>query len=392
MKSWKKIVFLCLLLPFTAAAQIENFRLSDSAKISIITLGPGQDELYSAFGHSAIRVHDPEHHFDAAFNYGVFDFNQPHFYLNFARGYLYYKLGVHDYNLFEDHYIDENRYVHEQILNLTPEEKQKVMNFLSWNSQPENEHYRYDYFYENCATKMPAVIKKVLGDSVVFDESHIRSDFTIRDLTDLYLTQQPWGDLGIDIFLGWPMDKVATPYEYMFLPDYVELGFDHATIIRNGTAVPLVEKKLVKNVHVGTDEASSLPKPLLVFSLFAILTAAICVLDVKKNKISRWFDGLLFGVTGLLGVLLVVLWLFTDHAAAARNLNILWALPTHLVAAIALLKNPSWLRGYFGVTFLLSVGLLISWTFLPQHLHYALIPVVVAIGLRSFLNYKFRSR
>ncbi|MBK7651078.1 MAG: DUF4105 domain-containing protein [Flammeovirgaceae bacterium] len=119
-------------------------------------------ELYAAFGHSAIRVNDPELKFDAAYNYGVFDFNQPNFYLNFARGYLYYKLGVYSYVDFRDYYIEHNRFVHEQVLDLTAEQKQQVFDYLDWNSKPENQTYRYDYFYNNCATKYAMYLLKSL--------------------------------------------------------------------------------------------------------------------------------------------------------------------------------------------------------------------------------------
>jgi hypothetical protein len=119
----KKFLFLLFCVSFTGYGQ--SVQLSEQATISVITCGPWQGELYSAFGHSAFRVHDPAQGIDEAYNYGVFDFDQPNFYLNFARGYMYYKLGVYDYNRFRDIYIYYNRYIHEQVLNLTQEQKQK---------------------------------------------------------------------------------------------------------------------------------------------------------------------------------------------------------------------------------------------------------------------------
>src|SRR5690606_14945753 len=165
----KRILIVFLLVPFLSIGQ--SFQLSEHAEISVITCGPYQGELYSAFGHSAFRVHDPINQYDAAYNYGVFNFNQPNFYLNFTRGYLYYQLGVYDYPSFEAHYIEQDRYFHEQVLDLTPDQKQKLFDYLQWNAMPENSFYRYDYFYNNCATKMRDVVKYVLQDSVRFDES-----------------------------------------------------------------------------------------------------------------------------------------------------------------------------------------------------------------------------
>src|ERR1041385_449800 len=193
------IALVLLVQAAIAQPKVENTpQLSPQAEISIITLGPWQGELYSAFGHSAIRVYDPKYPFDAFYNYGVFSFNQPNFYLNFARGHLNYKLDVDPYAPWRDYYISYNRFVHEQILNLNAEQKQKVFDYLYWNSMPENQYYLYDYFYNNCATKLRDVIKITLKDQVQFDSTFIKTDYTIRQLTDLYLKHQPWGDLGID--------------------------------------------------------------------------------------------------------------------------------------------------------------------------------------------------
>jgi hypothetical protein len=387
----KKVVLLILVISSHVAFS-QNQQLSDQAKISIITCGPHQGELYSAFGHSAIRIYDPPLRLDDAYNYGVFDFDQPHFYLNFARGYLYYKLGVHDYQVFQEHYIRHNRYIHEQVLNLTTEQKQKIFDFLQWNALPENENYRYDYFYNNCATKMRDVIKEVLKDDVTFDGSYVKTDYTIRELTDIYLKNQPWGDLGIDICLGLPMDKKASPIEYMFLPDYVESGFDHAFINHNGTKSPLVKETNKIYESTPEDAPKGLPNPLYVFSLLAIIIIALSIYDFKKRKLSTWLDVILFGVVGLIGLLLINLWLFTDHKAAANNLNILWALPTHIVAAIAFIKQPKWLEKYFLITAILGCALLIGWPLLPQKLHYSLVPIVLALTIRAFTQFRLRRK
>jgi hypothetical protein len=385
----KKIVFLLLCIP--AIAYTQPVRLSSEARISVITCGPWQNELYSAFGHSAFRVHDPAYNIDEAYNYGVFDFDQPNFYLNFARGYLYYKLGVYDYQQFQNYYIYHNRYIHEQVLNLTTEQKQKLYDYLQWNARPENQHYRYDYFYDNCATKMRDVVVKVFGDSVKFDGSYVTTDYTIRELTDLYLVHQPWGDLGIDICLGLPMDKVAAPYEYMFLPDYVESGFDHATILNGDTAVSIVKQKVIVYESRAEDLPGGLPHPLYIFSAVTLLALVLTISNLRKKKLSTWFDSLLFGVSGAIGLLLALLWFATDHKAAAQNLNLLWAIPTHLIAVIAFIKQPKWLGPYFLLTAVITALLLAGWMVLPQKLNYSLIPVVVAIGLRAFTQYYVRA-
>lgn len=385
----KKAAFLLLIISTVCHAQV---KLSDKAEISVITFGPGQGELYSAFGHSAFRINDAELGIDEAYDYGVFDFDQPNFYLNFARGYLNYKMAIRNYKHFEGYYIFNNRYVHEQKLNLNQAQKQRLYDYLEWNAKPENQYYRYDYFYDNCATKMPAVIKKVFGDSVVFDGSYIKTDYTIRELTDLYLKYQPWGDLGIDVCLGLPMDKKASPYEYMFLPDYVEAGFAHATINRDGAVRPLVKERISIYESREEDMPNTTLTPLVVFSIVFVILAVISFFDIKRNKLSNGVDVVLFTVLGLLGLLFLLLWVATDHRAAARNMNLLWALPTHLVAVIAFIKKPKWLEKYFFAVAILSVLLLLTWPFLPQKMHYALIPLVMGIGLRAYIQHRIRKQ
>lgn len=379
--------FLVLLFFVT---NLSNAQVSEQATISVLTCGPYQGELYSAFGHSAFRIHDPIRGIDVVCNYGTFDFNQPNFYLNFAKGYLYYKLGIEDYRGFENRYIYENRFIHEQILNLTEKQKQKLFAYLQWNSLPENQNYVYDYFYNNCSTQIRDVVVKALGAEVTFDESHITTDYTIRELTDFYLQHQPWGDLGIDIGLGLPMDKKAAPLEYMFLPDYVESGFDHATITHDGSVVPLVKEKVVTYQSRDEEIPKGLPPPLYVFSALGIVALALSVWDLKRKKLSGWFDAVLFALVGLTGLLLCFLWFFTDHHAAAKNFNLLWALPTHLIAVFAFYKHARWLKVYFLLVAILSACTLVSWSRLPQMLHYALIPLVATLAIRAFVQFYLR--
>ena len=372
----------------TSVVYSQPKQLSDSAEISVLTLGPYQGELYSAFGHSAMRVTDATQNFDYVFNWGVFDFDQPNFYLNFARGKNYYMLAAHPSDIFIDHYIQHNRFIHNQKLNLTTPQKQKLFEYLLWNVQIENRSYRYDYFYDNCATRIRDVIVKVFGDSVKFDDSYITTDYSIRDLTDIYLRYQPWGDLGIDICLGLPMDKRASAYEYMFLPDYIESSFDRASI--NG--LPIVKSKSNVYESVKEDYHRSLFHPMNVFILVAVVAIALTVYDLKRKKLSTWFDAVLFGATGAVGLLLFLLWVATDHKAAANNFNLLWALPTNLAAAIAFYKNPAWLKKYFLIVAGIAAITLLSWPILPQQLNYFLVPFVFALLVRSLAQYQVRQR
>lgn len=379
-------LFICCALVVKAQERLPDTPvLSSGARISAITIGPWQGELYSAFGHSAFRVYDPVNGIDDFYNYGVFNFDQPNFYINFARGHLRYMLGVDPYPLYRDYFIRHNRYIHEQILNLDSTRRQAVFDHLYWNAQPENAYYFYDYFYNNCASKLRDILKNNLGDKLVFDSTFITTDYTIRQLTDMYLHHQPWGDLGIDICLGLPMDKHAKAYEYMFLPDYVERSFDNAVIIDGGESVPLVREKVSVNESVPEDPPSSVFHPWLVFGLFLALALWLTWADLRKRRASKWFDTIVFGGVGLVGVLLFVLWVATDHKAAARNLNLLWAMPLHVIAIPFYLKGRPIARPYFKIIAVVLAAILIFWPLLPQQLNVFLIPVIIGLGMRAAL-------
>lgn len=383
----KKWLLALLLLPLLIAAAPQ---LSPNAEIRVITCEPYQGELYFAFGHSAIYVKDAATGTNRLYNYGVFDFSQPNFYLNFAKGHLNYRLAVMDYQRFVQVYINENRFVHEQVLNLEMAQKQRLYDFLEWNARDENMYYNYDYFYDNCATRVRDALKHTFGDTIVFEGDYITTDYTIRQLCDIYLQQQPWGDLGIDLCLGMPMDKTATPWMYMFLPDYVESAFNHAYIKDSVGGRPLVSETIITYEDVPVKVQSSLNTPLTWFSALLALGIIVTIFGYKRGTPYYTFDVLLFSIIGLLGWFLLVLWLGTDHRAAAQNMNILWAWPLHFPLAFWLLKKtkPKFLEIHFGIAAAINMLVLVFWLLLPQQLNTDFIPLVLLLALRSFHLFK----
>ena len=379
------LIFTLLLVALQAQAQFEGTRLSPEAKISLITCSPG-DELYAIFGHSAVRVNDPATGMDIVFNYGTFDFNEPGFYIKFIRGKLNYKLSIAYFQDFAYSYTLDNRSIYEQEMNFTEAQKQQYWQFLTNNYLPENRFYLYDFFFDNCATRIRDGIESTFPDQVAFNIAHLDQDMSFRNLIDLYLPPQPWSDFGIDLALGAPIDKKATPYEYMFLPDYLSEGFASATIQQNGQQVPLVgEPTVIFQNNPTPASTGGLFTPVLVWWLFFGIVVAITAFDYKRRKRSRTFDVFFFLITGLLGVLLFLLWFATDHQAAANNFNLLWALPTHVVAAAFLARPvlPGWLQKYILVTAALAFITLLLWLVWPQQLHTAVFPIASALLLRA---------
>jgi len=369
----------------TLSLNAQNVKLSDKSEIAVMTLGPYQPELYSAFGHSAIRVYDPAKNIDWIYNYGVFDFQQKNFYLNFAKGTMIYQLGMARYEPFKNGYVREDRDVKLQYLNLTRDQKQALFEVLQKNYKPANREYMYNYVYDNCASKIPEVIEGIFPQ-INYDTSYVQQDKTIRDLMHDYLDYQPWGEWMIDIGLGMQIDKQATAKEYMFLPDYVYQAFSEATI---GHDKPLVSRSVTVYKKKHANEENGFLTPMNVFILLFFIGGFLTHLDMKKNKRTKWLDALLFGFAGFVGIWLVFLWFGTAHLSK-WNLDILWAIPFHFVVMVLFgwKKFNVFVRYYFkGVAFFYGI-LLLSWAILPEPLHMALVPFVLLLLLRSaYISY-----
>lgn len=386
----KKLILLTFIL--MSGLSMAQGELSDKAEISLITCGPNPDELYSAFGHTALRVHDPIQGIDLVFNYGIFDFDQPNFYLNFARGNLLYMLAVNRWVDFLRIYRNEGRFVREQQLNLSQAQKEAYWLFLKQNARPENRDYYYDYFYDNCATRVRDGLETALGMGVVQfkEKSYYQPSLSIRELCDIYLQEQAWGDFAIDFCLGLPMDKKANSRIEMYLPDLLAEAFANATVLRDGNPIPLVKSDVLLLKQEVKGEASWL-SPLLFWALFLVLGVVLTMFNYEKPRTIAWFDILWSGLLGLLGFFLLGLWLLTNHKAAAWNFNLLLFNPLWLMISWSLLRG-KWSK--FSKLLLkyspyLMAILLGSWIWLPQELHLSLMPLTALIILRTWhLTYK----
>jgi len=208
------------------------------ATISLLTCAPGA-ELYSIFGHSAIRVQDPSKGIDEVYNYGMFSFGTPNFYVKFVKGKLPYWVSKGNFPRFMREYEREQREVFQNELLLTSDEKKEVLAFLENNIKKENRVYAYDFFYDNCSSRIRDVLETTLGERLRWSPKE-EKDYTYRNLLDLYLLDSHWSDFGIDLILGKPTDENADVRQQMFLPDFLKLNFESGEVNRNGTWKPLV--------------------------------------------------------------------------------------------------------------------------------------------------------
>ncbi len=377
--------FLFLLLSTYVFSQNAFTQLSVDAEISILTIGPGED-LTDQFGHTAIRVKDEGRDIDAVFNYGVYDWDTPNFYLKFARGKLLYKLEAYPFEYFFQNYQEQRRWIKSQALNLTVEEKQGLFDFLARNSRPENKFYKYDFFYDNCATRPYEAVVKGLSGALLMDYSDQVEGLSHRDLIHQYIPANSWGSLGIDVALGSVIDRPATSTEYLFLPNELFDAFAKAELKTASTT-----KKLVKETTTLYDPdfdhsygKGFFTSPLFVFLVIALLVLYKTYLDFRVKKSLGWLDISLFLVTGIAGILIFFLWLGTDHSATAWNYNLLWAFPFHFLAAFVIAKKnpPRWIYPYTKLALILIVLLFFHWMIGVQQYPITILPLLIAFAAR----------
>ncbi len=362
-------------------------KLSDDAYISILTIGDGAS-LYDTWGHSAIRVKDKATNLDIVFNYGTYDFKTPNFYPKFIRGQLLYDLTVSPFYRFIRVYIYEDREVKEQVLRLNNTETQAYFDFLVTNVKPENKKYLYDFFFDNCATKLREVTTKVLKDKVNYKDELLNNDSTFRELIYQKLENHPWGAFGIDIALSSIIDKKATAKQTTFLPSYVFDNFANASIVVDGKEVPFVEKTSIlyasKNIK---EEEKAIFTPILFFSILAFIVLLITLYNYKKQRRTKIVDFIILFSTGLIGLLIVFLWFFTDHKTTANNYNILWAFAPNVIVAFYTFKNKKFLEKYYLLLLLLLLIALMVWLLKIQVFNWAMIPIFVMLFIRYLFNY-----
>ena len=264
--SLKLLIIFFLLIYNTTYSQYKQ--LTSDAEISVFTIGPGSS-LNDAFGHSAYRVKD--NFIDIVFNYGIYDFDTPNFYTKFAQGKLNYKIGANYYDDFIDAYIRQNRTIDEQVLNLSQDQKQQIFNYLSKNYEPENQYYLYDFFYDNCATKIKDVLVDALDDNVEFNNPNLVEAKSFRTLIQDNLHWNSWGSFGIDIALGSVIDQQATPEEHMFLPEYIHSFFGNSTIGNNPKKKLVKQEKIIYNKIDSKQPTFFLMSPVFIIGLISCL-------------------------------------------------------------------------------------------------------------------------
>lgn len=379
---------------------------SCSLEISLLTCSPGT-ELYSLFGHTAIRIRDARRGMDIVYNYGTFDDSDPLFYFYFTRGIMLYSLSASTFKDFMVEYEYEHRNVLSQILNLSCEEKNRLYDSLRKNTMDENRFYQYYFLSDNCTTRAARIIESNTTDSLIYkDIFPVNSSvvppssassiggpgMSYRDMIHTYLERehQDWPEFGIDMLLGRNVDIKPTNIESIhFLPDYLYEGMDSA---HDGSKAIVSERHTILQSPEIKMSAGWFT-PMLFFTLLLILSVWLYFLKNKPGAVKGLliFDFLLFTFLGLIGILMTYMWLGRIDDVCRDNMNILWALPTHIIAVFFIRKKAAWVKYYFLITAILAALLFISFPLGLQRMNTAVLPILVIIIFRSFNLYKNRN-
>lgn len=356
-------LFFLLVLAVTARGgqnndgNVENF---DSIEVSLLTCAP-HEEVYSLYGHTALRWHDLRTGQDLSFNWGVFNFQKPHFVLRFIFGLTDYELGVSDYQPFADYYKHWGSMITEQVLNLTNSEKQRLKQLLYTNFLPENRIYRYNYFYDNCSTRPRDIIEACIDGSVKYEP---RDDFkpTFREMIRQKTASHDWATEGNDLLLGVRADLETTREEQEFLPENLLYDFDHAQVhATDGSWRQLVSDRRVAvapGVQVVKPDFFLTPVEVGVFML--IVSLCFVVAEWRRRLTFKYWDAALMLVTGLAGCMLFVM-LFSQHPATSSNLQLLLINPLHLFFILQVLKRRKTI--YWNVLLMMIILLFIGGLF-----------------------------
>lgn len=375
--SWLGIVMLMLLCPMANAQT-----LSEDATVSLLSCTPGKP-LYFHYGHSALRIQDPAYTaphgevfpIDWTFNYGIFSFKTNNFYLKFVKGETDYMLGLEYTSDFQLSCAYEDRTIYYQPLLLDSLQKQTVLDALLENYQPENRYYRYNFVYDNCATRPWRIIRKATG----YPEAEGMSGRSWRENIDYYSGRWSWGKFGINLLFGYGADEEMTLEQSLFLPENL-MNY-------------VSEQGMTEDEYIGRftpRDGSFLSSPELAVLVLLLLIAALTAFDFFKGRFTWGFDLALMLVYFAAGLIIFFLYFFSTHPFVNTNLNILYLNPLWIVpiALCCFGKGREWLKKGAPLM-LLWLVVALMWIMLKhQTLHLALTLVFFHMCRLAFLGKK----
>lgn len=406
----RKILILFIILCSVSETYAQQL-FSDSVEVSILTGEPGVMS-FERFGHTAIRIRDLKRpSADLIFHYGVYNYREPYFVLHFIEGICNYKMGA----VYTDDFIDEYQRrglgMTEQVLNLNARQSRNFTDALQNNYRPENRNYRYNFFFDNCATRPFDMLNRYGRDSISSDTGFIGDivyDTTwIEPVTLRQMLQQKtgtgnWLDFGIALTLAGRADQTASFREQMFLPDHLRKAYQNATLdghslVKETRRVTDYRPEILEAVQYDGIFAM---KPFNIAFVLLLVAVALSSWESKRknnlgrqystSKATRFFDTFWLLATGLTGIIIWFLNFFSEHPAVDNNINCMWLLPTNLFfVAFIWIKNAKKIRRiYFFIIFALAIIYLISASLADQYCHPAFVVLCAMMIVRCLSSIK----
>jgi len=395
----KKRIFLflvilccCIFTATLSASEMKDYIPGKNSHFSLLTASPGI-AVYKQYGHTGIRFYDPDRPVDIVFNYGLFDFSSPNFIWRFITGKTDYVVATYSFYDFLLEYQMENRSVTEQVLNLTPKERYNLWDALMKNITPNNRVYRYNFFYKDCSTMPRDIIERSINGTVDYQwKGKYKS---LRDEVHSFTANYPWTQFGIDFALGAEADEDASLRVQQFAPDVLMESFSKAVIRNNSTGVRSLVIETLHPAKIDPDQvekSKSYLGPILVMWVVFFIILFFTWLEIKNKKPNYLLNAILYTIAGIIGLLIAFLVFISEHPTTEVNYLLLWLHPLYLFYLPALMvpafrKTPSFIFSAINVplqTFALSGAL-----FLPQCLHPAAYPFLLALMLRTVSGWFF---
>lgn len=405
MRKFIVIFIFILIIPFRSYGSNDIIRLTDSSRISLLTITPSNEQVYTLFGHTAIRIKDDSVKIDVVFNYGLFDFNTPNFIYRFVKGETDYMVGAVPFDYFIIEYQTRGVGIYEQVFDISAKDKQHIWEALLDNTKPENRVYRYNFLYDNCATRPRDIIESNIEGEIIYTPT--MKEQTYRNLIHECTFLDRWTQFGIDIIIGSGADKIITDRQKDFLPRYLCEAYTLALLNTDSAE----DKYLISDSHFiikpTTEENikyfqknypdlltarfyTPVNYPLIIGCILLVLTFLIFYLSYKKNKIilGKIFDTILFLVAGLTGYVIFFLWFVSEHPCVDANWNLVWLNPLQLLMACLFFVKPlqKYIYYYHFINFAVLLLFLLAWCLIPQQLEIAFAPYILCLVARSGSN------
>lgn len=312
---------------------------SDSIRVSLVTCSPGT-EVYEVYGHTALRIEIPSQGVDAVVNYGLFSFEAPNFVWRFIKGETDYVVGTIGYPIFEREYTDRGSTVTLQTLNLSREEKERLVYLLNENLRPENREYRYNFLYNNCSNKAGDMVELALSERL-HPLANRSEGITYRDILHEYTQEYPWLQLGIDYLLGVEADRTIDPNQQKFAPEYLMYYTAQAQLVDSVRMYPYVIDTEVRGQLAGEPYVAPLLTPMQAMILLLLFVAVMCTLEFLIERRQWWFDVLLLLVQGVMGLVVAFLFFASEHPTVGSNWQVIYLNPLPLLFLPFIIRSES---------------------------------------------------